>query len=106
MGDLLGKFFFTFSTIMEHCEALTNSCLLEYATVFPIKNRFLPVTLSNFIPVLSKSRHCFNYLLSQEVHTNLQIKKISASETLIQEYRSSELQSNNIKKHPSQIYSF
>ena len=58
-----------------------NSCLLEYAAVFPVKNKFLAVILafyfdlvppfyflkrnrffSTFIPVLSESRHYFNYL--------------------------------------------
>ena len=77
------------------CGALMNSCLLGYVTVFPailafyfdlvppfhfLKwNRFF----STVLPVLNKSRHYFNYLLSREVCTNLQIKKISASETLI-----------------------
>ena len=63
------------------CGALMNSCLLEYATVFPIKNKLQPVILtfyfylvppfyflkwnrffSTFTPVLSESRHYFNYL--------------------------------------------
>ena len=74
-----------------------NSCLLEYATVFPIKNKFQPVILnfyfdllpsfyflklnrfsSTFIPVLNESRHVtvyFNYLLPREVCTNLQITR-------------------------------
>ena len=78
-----------------------NSCFFEYATVFPIKNKFWPVFLafyfdlvppfyflkwnrffSTFIPVLSKSHHYLKYLLSREVCINLQIKKILASETL------------------------
>ena len=70
-----------------------NSCFFEYATVFPIKNKFWPVFLafyflkwnrffSTFIPVLSKSHHYLKYLLSREVCINLQIKKIPASETL------------------------
>ena len=63
-----------------------NSCLLEYTTAFPIKNRFQqgiltfyfdlvpPFYFPTFTPVLCESRHYFNYLLPQEVCTNLQIK--------------------------------
>ena len=78
--------------------ALMNSWLLEYATVSSIKNKFQPIFLtfdfdlsppppppphtpnllskqirffSAFIPVLSESRHYFNYLLPLEVCTNL-----------------------------------
>ena len=88
--------------------ALMNSCLLEYATVFPIKNKFQPVILtfyfdlvppfyflkwnrffSTFIPVLCESRHYFNYLLSREVCTKRWYT--------IWMYGSSEFQSNNIK---------
>ena len=68
---------------------LMNSCLLEYATVFPIKNKFQPVILtfdfdlvppfyllkwnrffSTFIPVLCESRQYFEYLLPREVCIN------------------------------------
>ena len=82
MGNFLGKFSYTFSLA------------IQYATVFSIKNKFWPVILtfyfdlvppfyflkwnrffSTFIPVLSESHHYFNYLLSREVCTNLQIKR-------------------------------
>ena len=32
--------------VQQFCEALMNSYFLEYATVFPIKNKFLPVILT------------------------------------------------------------
>ena len=76
--------------VQQVCRALMNSCLLEYATVFPIKIKFWPVILtfyfdlvppfyflkwnrffSTFIPVPSESRQYFNYLLPREVCTNL-----------------------------------
>ena len=71
-----------------------NSCLLEYATVFPTENKFKPVILTfyfdldsplyflkwnrffpTFILVLSDSRHYFNYLLPRKVYANIQIKR-------------------------------
>ena len=81
--------------IQQFCGILINSCLLEYAIVFPIKNKFwffffffafysdlVPPFyfvkwnrfFSTIIPVLSESRHYSNYLLSREVCTNLHIK--------------------------------
>ena len=79
-----------------------KSCLLEYATVFPIKNKFELVILafcfdlvlpfyflkwnrlfSTFIPVLSERVTTSNGYLSREVFTNLQVKKIFASEALL-----------------------
>ena len=88
MDSFLEKFSYTFST------ANANSFLLEYATVFPMKNKFQLVILTfyfdlvlsfyflklnrfspTFIPVLNESRHYFNYLLPREVCTNLQIKR-------------------------------
>ena len=102
-----------------------NSCLLEYATVFAITNKLWPVILAfyfdfvlpfyflkwngfflTFIPVLSESRYYFRNLLSREVCTNLQIKLFSLVKLwyTIWMYGSSEFQSNNIKKDPSQIY--
>ena len=67
-------------------------------------NRFF----STFPPVLSESRHYFNYLLSREVCTNLQIKRFSLVKLwyAIWMYVGSEFQSNNIKKHPPHINSF
>ena len=99
-----------------------NSCLLEYATVFPIKNKFWLVILafyfdlapsfyslkwnrflSTFIPVLNESPQYFNYLLSREVCTNLQIKRFALIKFwyTIWIYRGSKFQNYNIKKHPS-----
>ena len=125
MGNFLGKLSNTSRAII-----LWNTydrCLLEYATVFPVKNKFSPVCLafyfdlitpfyflkwncffSTFIPVLCKSRHYFNYLLSREVCTNLQVKRFPLVKLwyTIWMYEGSEFQSNNIKKHPSYIYSF
>ena len=88
MDSFLEKFSYTFIT------ANPNSFLLEYATVFSIKNKFQPVILtfyfdlvpsfyflkwnrfsSTFIPVLNESRHYFNYLLPREMCTNLQITR-------------------------------
>ena len=79
-----------------------SSCLLEYATVFPIKNKFYLVTLGFYFdlvpPVyfeneIAFSQPLYQFLMShgttlttypsQEVCTNLQIKKIFASEALI-----------------------
>ena len=87
--------------VQQLCGALMNNWLLEYATVFSIKNKFQPIFFtfdfdlspppththththtpnllskqirffSAFIPVLSESRHYFNYLLPLEVCTNL-----------------------------------
>ena len=34
--------------VQQFCEALVNSCLLEYATVFPVKNKFETVILALF----------------------------------------------------------
>ena len=107
--------------------ALMNSCLLEYATVFPIKNKFQPVILtfyfdlvppfyflkwnrffSTFIPVLCESRHYFNYLSPREVCTNLQIKRFLLMKFWykIWIYGGTDFQSNNIEKHPSHKYLF
>ena len=35
-----------FFLVQRVCGTLMNSCLLEYATVFPIKNKFQPVILT------------------------------------------------------------
>ena len=115
MGNFLGKFSYTFSTT------------IQYATVFPIKNKFWPVILtfyfdlvppfyflkwnhffSTFTLVLSESHYYFDYQLSREVSTNLQIKRFPLAKLwcTIWMYRSSKFESNNIKKHPSHIYSF
>ena len=63
---------------------------------------------STFIPVLSEHVTTSNAYLSREVCTNLQIKKIFASEGLLHNLKVREfaVQSKNIKKLPSQIYSF
>ena len=37
---------------MEHCGALMSSCLLEHATVFPIKNKFYPVILTFYFDLV------------------------------------------------------
>ena len=115
MGNVFGKFFYTFRIT------------IQYATVFPIKNKFWPVILtfyfdlvppfyflkwnrffSTIIPVLSESRHYSNYLLSREVCTNLHIKRFPLMKLwyTIWMYGGSEFQNNNIKKHPPHIYSF
>ena len=115
MGNFLGKFSHTFSIT------------IQYATVFPIKNKFWLVILTfyfdlvppfyflkwnrvftTFIPVLHESRQYFNYLLSREVCTNLQIKRFPLMKLLyrIWMYGGSEFHYNNIKKHPPHIYSF
>ena len=67
-------------------------------------NRFF----STFIAVLSESRHYFNYLLSQEVCTNLQIKRFPLMKLWYTTwmYGGSESQNGNIKNHPPHIYSF
>ena len=73
MGNFLGKFSYTFSIT------------IQYATVFPIKTMFWPITLtfyfdlvppfyflkwnrffSTFTPVLCESRHYFKYLLPRK----------------------------------------
>ena len=115
MGNFLGKLCYTFSII------------IQFPIVFPIKNKFWPVILtfyfdlvppfyflkwnrffSTFIPVLSESRHYFNYLLSREVCTNLQIKRFPLMKLwyTIWMYGGSEFQNNNIKKHPPHVYFF
>ena len=115
MGNFLGKFPYTFSIA------------IQYATVFLIKNKFWPVILtfyfdlippfyflkwnrffSTFIPVLRESRNYFNYLLSREVCTNLQIKRFALMKLwyAIWMYGDSKFQNNNIKKHLPHIYSF
>ena len=104
-----------------------NSCLLEYATVFPIKNRFQQGILtfyfdlvppfyfpkwnrffSTFTPVLCESRHYFNYLLPREVCTNLQITRFPLMKFpyKIWIHGGTDFQSNNIEKHSFHIYSF
>ena len=115
MGNFLGKFSYTFSIT------------IQYATVFPIKNKFWPVILtfyfdlvppfyflkwncffSTIIPVLSETRHYFNYLLSREMCANFQIKRFPLMKLsyTIWMYGSSEFQNNNIKMHPTHICSF
>ena len=115
MGNFLGKFSYTFSIT------------IQYATVFPIKNKFWPVILTfyfdlvpsfyflkwnrffwTFIAVLCESRHYFNYLLPREVCTNLQIKGIPLMKLwyTIWRYSDSKFHHNNIKKHPPHIYFF
>ena len=78
MGNFLSKFAYTFSKT------------IQYATVFPMKNKFWPVILtfyfdlvppfyflkwnyffSTFTQVFSESRDYFKYLLQREVCTNL-----------------------------------
>ena len=104
-----------------------NSCLLEYATVFPIKNKFKLVILafyfdlvppfyclkwnrffSTFIPVFRESRHYFSCLLSREVCTFLQIRRFPVMKLwyTIWMYGGSEFQNNNTKKHLPHSYSF
>ena len=63
---------------------------------------------STFTPVLGELCHYFNYLLSWEVCTNLQIKRFPLMNLwyTIWMYRGSEFQNNNIKKHLPHIYSF
>ena len=96
-----------------------NSCLLEYATVFSIKNNFQPIiyTFCGSTILLSKmkllflnlytsplwTRHYFNHLLPQEVCTNLQIKRFSLMKFWykILMYGGTDFQSNNIENHLS-----
>ena len=63
---------------------------------------------STFIPVFSEHVTSSNPYLSREMCTNLQVKKIFASEVLLHnlKVRGFTFQSKNIKKLPSQIYSF
>ena len=42
MDNFPGKYFMLL--VQQFCGALVNSCLLEYATVFPLKNKFLHLT--------------------------------------------------------------
>ena len=60
------------------------------------------------MPVLSEHVTTSNAYLSREVCTNLQIKKIFASEALLHNLKVQgfTVQSKNIKKPPSQTYSF
>ena len=109
MGNFLGKFSYTFSIT------------IQYATLFPIKNKFWPVILTfyfdlvpsfyflkwnrffwTFIAVLCESRHYFNYLLPREVCTNLQIKRFPLMKFWCKMwmYRGVDFQSNNFEKHP------
>ena len=113
--------------VQKFCWALMNSCLLEYPTVFPIEKKFKPVILTfyfdlvsplyflkwnhifaTFIPVLSDSRHYFNYLLPREVCTNIQIKRFPLIKIwyTIWIHRGTDFQSNNIEKHLSNKYLF
>ena len=114
MGNFLEKFSYTFSI------------KIQYATVFPIKNKFWQVILtfyfdlvlpfyflkwnrffSTFTPVLCESRHYFKYLLPQEVCTNLEIKRFPLIWYTIWMYGGFDFQSNNIEKHQLiNIYSF
>ena len=67
-------------------------------------NRFF----STFIPVLRESHHYFNYLLSREVCSHLQIKRLPLMRLwyTIWVYGGSNFQNNNIKKHLPHIHSF
>ena len=115
MSKFPGKFSYTFNIT------------IQYATVFPIKNKFWPVILtfyfdlvppfyflkwnrffSTFTPILSESRHYFNYLLPWEVSTNLQIERFPLTKFwyTVWMYEGTHFQSNNIEKQPSQKYSF
>ena len=99
------------------CGALMNSCLLGYVTVFPailafyfdlvppfhfLKwNRFF----STVLPVLNKSRHYFNHGKCVLIYKLKRFLLVKLWYT-IRMYGRSELQNNNIKKHPSHIYCF
>ena len=106
-----------------------NSCLLEYATVFPIKNKFFHLTsffyflfwFSSAI-LFSKMKSLFlnlytspqlvtsllQLLLPWEVCTNLQIERFPLMKFwyTIWVYGGSDIQSNNIEKHLSNKYLF
>ena len=106
-----------------------NSCLLEYATVFPIKNKFFQLTsffyflfwFSSAI-LFSKMKSLFpnlytspqlvtsllQLLLPWEVCTNLQIERFPLMKFwyTIWVYGGSDIQSNNIEKHLSNKYLF
>ena len=118
---------FLFFLVQKFCWALMNSCLLEYATVFPTENKFKPVILTfyfdldsplyflkwnrffpTFILVLSDSRHYFNYLLPRKVCANIQIKRFPLIKIwyTIWMYGDTNFQSNNIEKHLSNKYLF
>ena len=49
-ATFLGNFPIIF--IQKFCGALMNSCLLKYATVFPIKNKFQPVILTFYFDLV------------------------------------------------------
>ena len=104
-----------------------NRCLLEYATVFLIKNKFKLVILafyfdlvppfyflkwnrvfSTVTPVFREPRQYVKYLLLREACTNLQIKTFPLMELwyTIPIHGGSEFQNNNIKKNLPHIYSF
>ena len=120
MGNFLGKFSYTLSTailwnLYEQLLTWICYCLLSMVVLafyfdlvqpfyFLKWNRFF----STFIPVLSESHHYFNYLLSREVRTNLQIKTFLLMELwyTIWMYGGSEFQNKSIKKHPPHIYFF
>ena len=67
-------------------------------------NRFF----STLIPIFRESCNYFNYSLSREVCTNLQIKRYPLMKLwcTIWMYGSSKFQNNNIKKHLPHIYCF
>ena len=114
--------------IVQHIYgALTNSCLFEYANVFPIKNKFQLVILtfyfdlvppfyflkwncffSTFIPVFFESPHYFNYLLPREMCTNLQIERFPLMKFWYKTWMhgGTDFRRNNIEKHPSHKYLF
>ena len=83
-----------FKPPLPHPPLFSTDLLLEYANVFPIKNKFQLVILAFyfdlvspfyflkcnrsfliFIPVLSESFHYFNYLLSREVYIIYKLKE-------------------------------
>ena len=57
-SNFLGSF--PMLLVQQFCGALMNSCLLEYATVLPIKNNFQPVIL---ILILIKFRYYLESIL-------------------------------------------
>ena len=77
-GTFLGNFLILL--VQQFCGAVTNSCLLEYATVFPIKNKFLHLIgyfeflfWFSFAILLSKMKSLFLNLNEILIH-NLNVR--------------------------------
>ena len=110
MRNFLGNFSCALSTIILW--STYEQLLVILAFYFDLFSPFYFLKLnrffSTFIPVLRESRHYFNYLLSREVCTNLQVKRFPRMKLWYTNwmYEDSEFQNNNIKKLPPHVYLF